>query len=218
MKKNKNLILPILQAQFKSLVVLNGALEEKSLFIELSQTLPVIAVDGGLNCLNKINFIPDYIAGDLDSALNLKFKKEIIHLPDQNKTDFQKTIEWVDAQNLFPCLAFGMSGKFFDRQLFNFFQAYDSKLSFITKNLVGLYVEKSIILNIEVGTKVSMIGNGVLSTFGLKWELKNQKINFFNSSCSNKTIEKEFEMKVIEGSCMLFIYFKKTGVDEKLVL
>ena len=75
-----------------------------------------ITVDGGTNRWYKIanknckkisettQIIPDLISGDLDSidsdVLNFfKDKCEVINTPDQNYTDFTKTIQLISAQN-----------------------------------------------------------------------------------------------------------------------
>ena len=64
-----------------------------------------IANDIEKNCqITKAQIIPDLISGDLDSidsdVLNFfKDKCEVINTPDQNYTDFTKTIQLISAQN-----------------------------------------------------------------------------------------------------------------------
>ena len=100
-------------------MVLNSQiLNEKHLVNLWNNATYKITVDGGTNRWYKIanNFeknynipettqiIPDLISGDLDSidsdVLNFfKDKCEVINTPDQNYTDFTKTIQLISAQN-----------------------------------------------------------------------------------------------------------------------
>ena len=61
----------------------------------------IIAVDGSANKLFDLEIIPDVIIGDLDSLQNIKNKNiELVETPDQNKTDFRKTLEWCIEKNI----------------------------------------------------------------------------------------------------------------------
>lgn len=61
----------------------------------------VLALDGALNRLLKANIIPDAVLGDLDSVEGLdKIQKKypdlvVLHRPDQEKTDFEKGLDYL---------------------------------------------------------------------------------------------------------------------------
>ena len=90
-------------------------LNEKHLLNLWNNASYKITVDGGTNRWYKIannyenipettQIIPDLISGDLDSidsdVLNFfKNKCEVINTPDQNYTDFTKTIQLISAKN-----------------------------------------------------------------------------------------------------------------------
>ena len=73
-------------------VVLNGQIpRDKSLIQRISSSDYIIAVDGSVNQLNKLNILPNVVIGDFDSIKSFNDSNvELIKANDQSKTDFRK--------------------------------------------------------------------------------------------------------------------------------
>lgn len=79
----------------------------------------IIAADGGANRLYDKNIMPHAIIGDLDSLENIKnfgSDTKIIHFTEQETTDFEKCLYYVEAPIF---LAMGFTGKRLDHTLAN---------------------------------------------------------------------------------------------------
>ncbi len=105
--------------QFEQPILLVGPADMNfELFEELMhQGYAVIAADGGANRLQKINVMPQAIIGDLDSLEGrayLETQTKVVHIKEQDSTDFEKCLCHIDAP-LF--LAFGFTGRRFDHSL-----------------------------------------------------------------------------------------------------
>ena len=83
-------------------VILNGQIPiNNTLINQINNSDYIIAVDGSANKLFDLEIIPDVIIGDLDSFQNINNKNiELVETPDQNKTDFRKTLEWCVEKNI----------------------------------------------------------------------------------------------------------------------
>ena len=89
------------------------------LFACLKMAPNLVAVDGGANKLRSLNIIPKYIIGDMDSVKNLTYfvdrNAKIIHIPEQQTTDFDKSLR--TFCNSKYILALGFMGKSSDHSL-----------------------------------------------------------------------------------------------------
>jgi len=84
----------------------------------------IIAVDGGLkNCINA-GLTADYIVGDLDSANISDSGAKIIRLENQNFTDLQKCLDFIENFNPNKVFIFSALGKRFDHSLSNIIMLY----------------------------------------------------------------------------------------------
>ena len=92
-------------------VILNGQIPiNNTLINQINNSDYIIAVDGSANKLFDLEIIPDVIIGDLDSFQNISDKNiELVETPDQNKTDFRKTLEWCIEKNILDISIFGIS-------------------------------------------------------------------------------------------------------------
>jgi len=85
-----------------ALMIANGASCKLDLLKDMfSEAAFVLALDGALNRLINAGFVPDAVLGDLDSVQNLdKIHKKypninILKKPDQEKTDFEKGLDYL---------------------------------------------------------------------------------------------------------------------------
>jgi thiamine pyrophosphokinase len=104
-------------------LVLNGKFPSSEILVKkiLSSDF-IIAVDGAANELKKFNIQPNVVIGDFDS-INDKIDEstKYINKPDQSKTDFRKSLEWLVAQKFSKVNIFGISGKNDDHFLGNIY-------------------------------------------------------------------------------------------------
>lgn len=196
---------------YKSILCLNGKLPDKKFFSDFEK-LPIIAADGAANYLNSIDIIPDMIIGDLDSvAKNLLIEKKFIMDKNQNFSDFQKSIKYLESQNLLPAIILGISGGYIDHILNNINIFLDTKSIFYDDNIIGMVISEGShqFDDLKLGTKLSIFGipNCLISTTGLKWNLQNDELTFpgFNS-CFNRSIEKKISIDIKKGRSLLLIY------------
>lgn len=83
----------------------------------------IAATDGAYhNYLSSTSIIPDYIIGDLDSFngdKNTPNTTQVIHTPDQNKTDFEKAMLFLANKGMKRFIVYGACGHASDHFLGN---------------------------------------------------------------------------------------------------
>lgn len=205
-------------SSFKSVLCLNGELPSKRLL--LSFDLPIIAADGAYNKLSNMGINPVITIGDLDS-ISPKLLDQIPHVrnTDQDYSDFQKALQYIIANDLYPSIICGISGGYFDHILNNlsiFLQFKDN--IFLDDKIVGFLSNQQTSLQLPINTKISIFGipSCEISTTGLKWELKNELLKFpgKNSSLNRVKTQKVF-LDISKGSALIIIY-KHTVKDAGL--
>jgi thiamine pyrophosphokinase len=195
--------------EYNSILCLNGTIPEASFF---AKKLPIIAADGAANKLASLGIKPNAIIGDLDSFVgDNHIGVEIIYLPDQNKTDFEKALDFIDQKGLAPCLVTGVSDGFIDHILNNINIIINKGCSIYAPPILGYVLNAPYKFNMEfkLTTKISLFGisKTIVKTKGLKWELNNQILTFPGlNSVLNRTIETNITIEVIEGNLLLLIY------------
>lgn len=203
---------------YKSILCLDGDLQSIE---KIKLNLPIIAADGAANKLLNQNITPDVIIGDLDSfrlseTNNLKIAKlgtNIICDTSQDTSDFQKAIQWLDANSLLPSIIFGINGGYIDHIINNINIFSETKCMFIDNSMVGLTINAKSVkeLSLPINTKISIIGmpDCRVNSSGLKWELKNTRLRFpGNTSCFNRTIKNEISINAIDGIALILIYLE----------
>lgn len=191
----------------KSILCLNGDLPNHEFF---NNSKFIIAADGAANKLKALNITPNVIIGDLDSIECINYpQSKIIHLPDQNQTDFEKSIFYIKQNNLTPTLVCGVSGGFIDHILNNISIIIENDLQFYADPIIGYTLTKGIFkMNLPINSKISLFGfKAKIKTQGLKWELENEVLNFpGKNSCSNRVVKENISIEIIEGKILALIY------------
>jgi len=194
---------------YKSILCLNGDLPDSSFFVGNER---IIAVDGAADKLLQMGIAPDVIIGDLDSIKQSHYSSsEVIHLPSQDQSDFQKSIDYLKQNKLLPTLVCGASGGFIDHILFNINIILENECIFYAPPLIGYTLKGPVVLqfNFTKNTKISLLGipKAKISTSGLKWELKETSLEFpgFNSAF-NRTIAENISIQILEGAVLMLVY------------
>lgn len=202
-----------------ALVYCNGSPLKKSIFQKVKQKYSphLISADGGTNYLFKVQEIPEFIIGDLDSIQPevLKFYQKrnvkIIKLSRQNDTDLEKALKLCKRLKYDVILIAGFTGKRFDHTLSNISNALkfardfkifmienESTLQFIT----GENEFKS--FNNELVSILCFSPGAKITTKNLKYPLKNETLFFGErESTSNVSIGEKFQVKVDGGFAVL---------------
>ncbi|MDR1236130.1 MAG: thiamine diphosphokinase [Holosporaceae bacterium] len=196
-------------SEYKSVLCLDGNLE----FDLLGKIkLPIVACDGAADTLVKNGIEPSVIIGDLDSVDdNLLKSRKFIRLNDQNSTDFEKALTYIEEESLSPALVFGVDGGYIDHILGNIAIFSGTKFAAISKDIIFMSVDSSRSFDVEVNTKISIFGmpNCVIKSKGLRWELDNEELFLCGkSSSSNRAVSDRVELQVLSGKALVFIYTK----------
>lgn len=208
---------------FKSVICLNGNLPGKVFFrIILENNIPIIGADGGANLLYNIGVNPDFIVGDMDSCRDLsKFpKSKIIIIEDQNYTDFEKAIKFLQNKGIENSLVLGINGgeidhvlnnvntfiryaKEFDMWFYDVPSRGESKLGSIVKNDIELTVPK------ETTISIFSFDDGKLTTEGMVWDIDSEAFSILDKSGARNRARLEKVSISTTGKSLLTIFDHK---------
>ena len=177
-------------------------------------SLPIISADGATNKLMKMGIVPEAVVGDLDSISPeilrcVRYEKVI----DQNYSDFQKVLRYMELHNLLPAIVCGISGGHIDHIVNNvniFMQTSDN--IFITDDIIGYKVQKDCKYTFPIDMKLSIIGmpECVITTHGLKWELHDFCMTYpGQNSCFNRVAKIPLRIEIKSGAVLLMAYINK---------
>ncbi len=197
-------------------IVANGQIDSyeilRPLILKYSR---IIAVDGGLVHCEKMGIVPDMIIGDFDSCPSeiLRKHKNILaislHL-EKDETDLEAAIREVGAKNV---TLFGAWGYRIDHSLTNalLLTRYPG-MKMQTEREIVFAIRKKVKLNCEIGQTLSLIPmNGPalgIDTEGLKWELKNGKLDENFVGISNVCLTKKIQISVKQGILLCILIHK----------
>ena len=188
-------------------IICNGTLNDENFHKSLlGQADLVICADGGANNAGKLDVVPDYVIGDMDSAekdilekLSKKHNSKIIIDHNQDKTDTELAIELAESFNPKEIMLLCAIGTRIDHTIANILcldrikkginaRIIDNKNEIILMDSSSLefFGKKGDIISIIPLTDVKG-----LTYEGLKWGLddKNVKFNWFGI-CNQLTSQK----------------------------
>lgn len=195
--------------KFRSILCLNGELPDRHFF---TSDLPIIAVDGAINQLSKMNVQPALIIGDLDSAETMHLAKyPHVHDPDQSTSDFAKALNYLKQHDMLPTIIVGVNGGYVDHVLHNINLFTEADSAFYAPPIIGFVIkaEQSHQLVLDANTKISLMGLPAarITTTGLKWNLDDEILNFpGKNSCFNRVAESEVRLTVHTGLLLVMYY------------
>lgn len=196
---------------FHSILCLDGDLPPAAFFQH--NKLPVIAADGAANTLALMGIQPDLVIGDLDSinpALLDTLKS--LHRPDQNFSDYQKSLHYLEEKSLLPAVVCGIDGGTLDHVINNISIFLQSNSVLYSPHCIGyvLHENKMRSHSLPLNTKISLIGmpHACISSTGLQWELSDFIMSFpGTNSCFNRTTQERVELRVQEGRALVLIQY-----------
>lgn len=193
--------------QEPALLIANGEACQPELLGQLLEWNPtVVVLDSAIWRVLELGIKVDVLLGDFDRNLDLEdiqsrqYPLEIVHAPDQNKTDFDKGIEFLIERGFPAVNIVWATGRRADHSLSNMTNVvrYKDHIRIVMIDdhskifpLVGQF-EKWY----EAGTPISLIPVGTVTgvtSEGLKYNLRDAtlKLGYFTSS-SNETAEDGF--------------------------
>ena len=194
--------------EYKSVICLDGDLPID--FLQKTD-LQIIATDGAANKLLQNNIRPLVVIGDLDSINEeVRSRCNCIEIASQNSTDYEKALEYANDNGLSPSIITGINGGYLDRILMNLCIFSQSDSVFFSEDMIGIVISAHKELQLPKHTKISLIGvkEAIVTSHGLKWELKETKLSFGGfCSCSNRVSDETVNFDV-DGKILVFIYLK----------
>ena len=193
-------------------VILNGQMPTDDAIInQITNSDYIIAVDGSANKLFDLEIIPDVIIGDLDSLQNIKNKDiELVKTPNQNKTDFRKTLEWCIEKNILNISIFGISGESEDHFLGNYYTLSDFGEKISWKAFTDFSVISPCIGNKKFesfkGQKVSLFcmkGSSIVNSENLEYPLQSYHLKPSDDAIRNLSLEDYF---TIESTTTILVF------------
>jgi len=198
----------------KCIILANGKPPQKSVikFLMRKNFDTLICADGGSNSAKKLNLIPDFIIGDLDSSKEstLKFfnkKSKIIRIKRQNDTDVEKCLKFAIKNKASEALLLGVTGDRLDHTFCNigivlkFFSKI--KLSIVAENSFLTAYKNKVELKTIPGETISIYGfdsKTKIISKGLRFPLKNIALPFGErESTSNVAISNKVSLKISGG-------------------
>ena len=188
----------------------------------------LICADGGANAAKKMNVLPDYIIGDLDSISKdtVKYytgKSEIIKISRQNDTDIEKCIKYAIKKKLDDIVLTGVTGDRLDHTFCNIGIVLKfsplAKIRIIAENSYLAPYSGNINIRTCSGETISLYGldskTRILSE-GLHYPLKNTAIPFgVKESTSNLATGNNIKLR-ITGGVIFVIRDLKTVIKHDL--
>lgn len=198
----------------KALLFINGIPPKK--LPNIKEYELIACTDGAFHYLEKLNFPLDqldFISGDFDSLKDFFLKNKIIRTPDQNFTDFYKTLQILKNKNVTNLHVFGGSGGEQDHFLGNLSTAFhfkeSMKITFFDEFAKYFFIPKNKIIKNIKGKMVSLypfpFAKKIL-TRGLNWNLNYDDLEITNRiGTRNFAIENEISIQYVEGDLLVFI-------------
>ena len=193
-------------------VILNGQMPTDDAIInQITNSDYIIAVDGSANKLFDLEIIPDVIIGDLDSLQNINNKNiELVKTPNQNKTDFRKTLEWCIEKNILNISIFGISGESEDHFLGNYYTLSDFGEKISWKAFTDFSVISPCTGNKKFesfkGQKVSLFcmkGSSTVNSENLEYPLQSYHLKPSDDAVRNLSLEDHF---TIESTTTILVF------------
>ncbi|MGZ5211870.1 MAG: thiamine diphosphokinase [Kaistella sp.] len=171
----------------KALLFINGVPPEK---LPETEGYSLIACsDGAFHYLKDKNFPLekiDFISGDFDSHSGIDealYHEKFIFTPDQDKTDFHKSLEILQERGIDQVDVYGASGGEMDHFLGNLSVAFlfknELKITFFDEFSTYFFASKHLILENVQGKTISLYPfprTENITTEGLNWPLTNETL------------------------------------------
>lgn len=201
----------------KALLFINGTQPDNLPVLDGYNT--VACTDGAFHYLKNKNFPLeklDFISGDFDSHVGSDdqlYEEKFIHTPDQDKTDFEKSLEILIDKGITAVDVYGGSGGEMDHFLGNLTVAFgfinQLNIKFIDDFAIYYFIPKSFVLENVRGRLISLYPFPVaqkVQTKGLNWPLNGEDLNIISRiGTRNFAVEDRVEIQYESGEMLIFV-------------
>ncbi|WHF50392.1 thiamine diphosphokinase [Chryseobacterium gotjawalense] len=206
-----------IQMTDKALLFING-IPPKNLPQTEGYSL-IACSDGAFHYLKEMDF-PfeklDFISGDFDSHSGKDEKiyhDKFIYTPDQDKTDFEKSLEIIKGKGFKTIDVYGGSGGEMDHFLGNLTVAFlfkdDLKITFFDEFSTYFFAPKKLVLENCKNCMISLYPYPLaekVMTKGLNWPLNNENLDITSRvGTRNFAIEEEVTIEFESGNLVVFV-------------
>jgi thiamine pyrophosphokinase len=193
----------------------NGEVPKHKRALEiLESSSSYICIDGGADKLKALGFEPTLILGDLDSVSE-KHDCKIIRLEDESASDLEKSILWCLDNNVDRISLLGFSGLRDDHNLLALqtlkIYSKDIRLTLYSNFSKIICIKEKMVFKSTPGQTVSIVTSEKgtnLSTHGLKYALKDKKLDHITQGLSNIAIGNRFS---VEASKWVWVFQNYTS-------
>lgn len=182
--------------------------------------------DGAFNYLIEKGFPLqelDFISGDFDSHPGKEeslYRDKFIFTPDQDKTDFEKSLEIIKSRGYKVVDVYGASGGEMDHFLGNLTVAFhfinDLTIHFFDDYSTYYFSPKNLVLEVSPGSLVSLFPFPTarkVTTKGLKWALNGEDLQM-TGRIGTRNIASATQVKIQFESGNLVVFVGKTKQSE----
>ena len=200
------------------LVFANGTVPGRD-FLEsyLKRAEMIVCADGGANKIVELDIKPDIIVGDLDSVtkstLNTFDDVTLVRRPEQNATDLQKTLEYIESRGNtdHKIHIFGATGERIDHFLGNLsmLKKFHGRLSLdlIDEHCSIRYIDSICTAHGVPGRSLSLYplsGTVIgITTTGLKYNLTKENLEQDSRGISNEFAESDVAISIKDGGLII---------------
>lgn len=201
--------------QYDWLIIADGEPLSPRKLRELANGKKTLVLDGAIYHVDEAKVPVNVLLGDFDAvnptSLLHRQTMEIVEAPDQNKTDLEKGIEYLDQLSTQGIAIAAATGKRLQHTLYNLrilkkYYRMDRPLSMYSENeYICYYQDEEITVEGKIGDPIAILGfpTGLINTSGLKYDVQEYRMEFEkNNSISNSLLANKAKIKV-QGSVLV---------------
>ena len=210
------------------LVVANGIFPSLGEIVELFESnSTVVCCDGAVKKLTDAGYEPDLIIGDMDSISDSdrnKYSDIIIHIDEQKNNDLDKALSWLESKKIKSATIIGADGGRDDHALGNILLLLEKRYSYNIKMKTNTGIFN--IINTDLmdkdhhgnytksfdsrnGQSISIFctdREALLSSSGLKYNLKDFQFKTLHSASLNVATSNSFSISWNQPSISILVY------------
>lgn len=201
----------------KALLFINGV--PPKILPEVEDYSLIACSDGAFHYLKEKNFPLsklDFISGDFDSHAGNDegvYQEKFIYTPDQDKTDFEKSLEIIKNRGFTEVHVYGASGGEMDHFLGNLTVAFKFKnllrITFYDEFATYFFSPNQLVLNDVQHRTISLYPfpeTKSVTTTGLNWSLNNENLNLTTRiGTRNFAKESQVTIEFEQGDLIIFL-------------
>lgn len=199
------------------LLIANGAPVSDTKLRLLANTKKVLVLDGAYQHAKQADLQIDVLLGDFDSidqnALNIARTSNIniVDAPDQNKTDFEKGLIYIDQFNPKSITIVAAMGLRLQHTLFNlrilkkYHQDNRGLVLISDTEIIRYYQDTQININGAINDGIAIMGfpYAKITTRGLKYDVSDFKLQFENGNSISNALAQATANIIIQGDVLI---------------